>query len=223
MELIRIYQGNMVSARELHEFLEVGRDFSTWIKERIKKYKFVEGEDFVLAPQNGGASWGGHNKKDYALTLNMAKELSMVENNEQGRRARKYFIECEKTLLALRQSDRLRYWKDLQGSKSSFRDYLLAAGHPYESYVQVDYEAREVFFNGEPIEDSLLPKILLVARNLAVEMSNELLKKSQEKGMEKITELHKGNHAEVRSFLKDKTKKYPEEIPSEEDIEKLNG
>ena len=36
-----------VNARELHEFLEVGRDFSNWIKDRISKYEFVENQDFV--------------------------------------------------------------------------------------------------------------------------------------------------------------------------------
>ena len=72
-ELIKITTNEegkqLVSARELHEFLEVGRDFTTWIKGRIKKYEFVENVDFVilnLAHQNGGASWGGSNKVDYA-------------------------------------------------------------------------------------------------------------------------------------------------------------
>lgn len=102
-ELIKITTNEegkqLVSARELHEFLEVGRDFTTWIKGRIKKYEFVENVDFVilnLAHQNGGASWGGSNKVDYALAIDTAKELSMIENNEKGREARRYFIECEK-------------------------------------------------------------------------------------------------------------------------------
>lgn len=103
-ELIKIeYRDDnaLVSARELHEFLEVGRDFSTWVKGRIDKYGFEEGIDFTilnLAPQNGGTSWGGSNKKDYAINIDMAKELCMVENNDKGRKARKYFIECEKKL-----------------------------------------------------------------------------------------------------------------------------
>lgn len=90
-----------VSARELHEGLKVKRDFTTWIKGRISKYNFEENADFVvinLAHQNGGASWGGNNKLDYIITVDMAKELCMVENNELGREFRKYFIECEKKL-----------------------------------------------------------------------------------------------------------------------------
>lgn len=88
-----------VNARDLHAFLEVGKDFSNWIKDRIRKYEFVENQDFILdspilANQN---SWGGDRRsKDYHLTLDMAKELSMVENNEKGRIARRYFIEIER-------------------------------------------------------------------------------------------------------------------------------
>lgn len=91
----------IVSGRELHECLEIGRDFTTWIKERIEKYQFEENVDFTvvsIAPQNGGAKRGGQNKIDYIILLDMAKEISMIENNEQGRKARKYFIECERKL-----------------------------------------------------------------------------------------------------------------------------
>ena len=76
----------------------VGKDFSTWIKSRIEKYGFVENEDFEVFPNFGENPNGGRPTKEYAITLDMAKELAMVENNEQGRIARKYFIECEKRL-----------------------------------------------------------------------------------------------------------------------------
>ena len=52
-----------VNARDLHAFLEVGRDFSTWVKDRIEEYGFSEGTDFVtsvLAPQSRGAKRGGN-------------------------------------------------------------------------------------------------------------------------------------------------------------------
>ena len=97
-KLLKITNGKqLVLSRELHQFLEVGRDFTSWIKKRIEKYKFVENEDYQVIssfPQNGGK--GGRPKEEYLITLDMAKELSMVENNEKGRQARKYFIECEK-------------------------------------------------------------------------------------------------------------------------------
>ena len=94
---------NAVSARELHTKLHVGKDFSNWIKGRISKYDFVENEDFVTH-QSPLAKFGElelpglQGRVDYFITLDMAKELSMVENNKFGRDARRYFIECEKKL-----------------------------------------------------------------------------------------------------------------------------
>ena len=86
-----------VNARKLHAYLEVGKDFSNWIKARISTYGFTDGVDFLtearspeLASGNRGASI------EYHLTLDMAKELAMVERNEKGKEARRYFIECER-------------------------------------------------------------------------------------------------------------------------------
>ena len=81
-----------VNARDLHAFLEVGKDFSTWIKGRIEQYGFVENQDFVTfdaAPQNGGAGNRGH-RVEYAISLDMAKELAMVERNDKGKQARQF-------------------------------------------------------------------------------------------------------------------------------------
>ena len=92
-----------VSARELHEFLGNGDMFAHWIKNRIEKYEFVENQDFVsfwVATQKPN---GGRPSQEYYITLDMAKELSMVERNEKGREARKYFIECEKQLMQPKQ------------------------------------------------------------------------------------------------------------------------
>ena len=88
-----------VSARELHAFLEVGRDFSTWIKDRISKYEFVENTDYITLTKTGELENKGlQGRIEYFITLDMAKQLAMVENNEQGLKARRYFIECEKQL-----------------------------------------------------------------------------------------------------------------------------
>lgn len=98
-ELISIEQKDgkeTVNARELHQFLEVGRDFSNWIKDRIEKYGFQEGEDFVTEVSANSGEKGGRPQIQYHLSLDMAKELSMVENNDKGRQARLYFIEVEK-------------------------------------------------------------------------------------------------------------------------------
>ncbi len=79
-------------------FLEIGKDFSTWITDRINKYNLLENQDFVCSPILGSKGRGGHNRKDYHLILSVAKELSMLENNKKGREARLYFIKCERLL-----------------------------------------------------------------------------------------------------------------------------
>ena len=98
-ELIKITEKDgrrAVSARELHQFLENKRQFTDWIKQRIEQYWFVENQDFEVIHNFEKNPDGGRPTTEYALSIDMAKELSMVENNEKGRMARKYFIECEK-------------------------------------------------------------------------------------------------------------------------------
>lgn len=82
-----------VSARELHDFLEVRTSFKDWIARRIEDFDFKEGSDFCSFLSE---SSGGRPAKEYALSISMAKELCMVERNEKGKQARLYFIECEK-------------------------------------------------------------------------------------------------------------------------------
>ncbi|WP_375662767.1 antA/AntB antirepressor family protein [Bartonella sp. CL266QHHD] len=86
-----------VNARELHAFLEAKRDFSNWIKDRIIKYNLEEGIDYILTLAKTGERQNVV-LKEYYLTLNVAKELSMLENNKKGREARLYFIKCERLL-----------------------------------------------------------------------------------------------------------------------------
>lgn len=97
-EIIKIEERNgsqAVSARDLHDALGVKKDFSSWIKERISKYGFAENQDFEVFTEFGENPNGGRPTIEYALSIDMAKELAMVENNEKGRVIRKYFIEKE--------------------------------------------------------------------------------------------------------------------------------
>jgi len=89
-----------VDARALHRFLGVKRDFSAWLKKRMAQYGFVEGLDFLLLQMEDQKNVGFQTKIDYHLSLDMAKELAMVEKNAQGRAVRRYFIDCESRLLA---------------------------------------------------------------------------------------------------------------------------
>jgi len=103
----------VVNAREMHSFLESRQDFSNWIQNRIERYNFLEGEDFSIILLK---STGGRPAKEYILTIEMAKELAMVENNDRGRQVRRYFIECERRLkasrnaISARDAERLRLW-----------------------------------------------------------------------------------------------------------------
>jgi phage anti-repressor protein len=85
-----------VDGRALHTFLEVQTEFSKWMERRIEEYGFIDGQDFssFLAK-----STGGRPTKEYALAIDMAKELSMVERTAKGKEARQYFIECERIAL----------------------------------------------------------------------------------------------------------------------------
>lgn len=98
-DLVPVYETDLgqkvVNGRELHQFLEVGKDFSTWMKDRIEKYGFEEGLDYTVTLTKIGER-SNVTRHDYFIQLDAAKEIAMVENNDQGRKVRKYFIEVEK-------------------------------------------------------------------------------------------------------------------------------
>ncbi len=86
----------VVDARELHGFLGVGKDFTTWIRGRLKEYGFEQGKDYEVFTKSGENPQGGRPLAEYTLTLDTAKELAMVEKNDKGRQVRRYFLECER-------------------------------------------------------------------------------------------------------------------------------
>ncbi|UNF39077.1 antA/AntB antirepressor family protein [Bartonella krasnovii] len=121
-----------VNARELHTFLAIGKRFATWITNRINQYEFEEGKDYILTlPKIGKRK--NVIRKEYHLTLDMAKELSMVERNEKGRQARRYFIECEKKLRSQSvdyedtRFDLPSYWEGMNAGEKAL--YLLGPIH----------------------------------------------------------------------------------------------
>lgn len=85
-----------VDARTLHSQLGVGKKFSEWIKQRIKVYKFAETIDFTLLAPNGETKFGGDTRSvNYSITMDMAKQLCMIEKNDTGIFTRRYFILME--------------------------------------------------------------------------------------------------------------------------------
>ena len=101
-ELIKITYNNdrpAVSARDLHDFLEVKTAYKDWFP-RMCEYGFNEGEDFnplkIERVQNEGERMVARTVDDAVLTIDMAKELCMIQRNEKGKQARQYFLQIEK-------------------------------------------------------------------------------------------------------------------------------
>lgn len=90
--LIQNNQVQLCNARSLYAFLEVKNRFNDWISDRIADYGFQQNEDYIIVTERTN----GRPRKEYHITLDMGKELGMVERNERGRQIRKYFIECER-------------------------------------------------------------------------------------------------------------------------------
>ena len=101
--LIQNQPVQLCNARELHAYLEIGKEYANWIKDRINEYGFIQDEDYLVITERTN----GRPRKEYHITLDMGKELGMVERNERGRQIRQYFIRCERTLKALQQPQQL--------------------------------------------------------------------------------------------------------------------
>ena len=215
MEPIKIYKGNLVNARELQAFLEVKSDFSTWIK-RMIGYGLEEGKDYFTL----------HKKverqilKEYMLTLSAAKELCMLQRNEQGKVARKYFIACEERLVQLSKDKRFAAFNKLEATKRKFKDTLQAIGLGEEDFLEIDTAGRKVLFNGQPLPDEQLKTLLLSARDLATNMTHYHTHQQGFDNAEAVRASNEGNHAAVRDTLLGKGIK-PETLPPEEDVKKL--
>jgi phage anti-repressor protein len=117
-----------IDAKILHKQLNVGRKYTAWIKNRINEYNFVENEDYRSFWEKNSETQSGDAlnpnrmsalgyKHEYQLTLDMAKELSMIENNDIGRASRKYFIAIEKAF-----KNRSQWNKGRQASIDTFHD-----------------------------------------------------------------------------------------------------
>lgn len=90
---------NSVNARDLWVALESKQDFSTWIKARLEQTYAVENEDYGVFQKAVENLKGGRPLLEYALSLDLAKNISMLEKKEKGNQIRKYFISCEKQLI----------------------------------------------------------------------------------------------------------------------------
>lgn len=80
-----------VMGRDLHEVLEIKTAYKDWFP-RMCEYGFIEGEDFCSILSE---STGGRPSTDHQLTIDMAKEICMIQRTDIGRKVRKYFINVE--------------------------------------------------------------------------------------------------------------------------------
>lgn len=149
-ELIKIETNingeKIVSAWELWKFLDISYSFSTWIKRRIEKYDFIENEDFVVVTSTGVKL--GNPQEDYILSLDMAKELAIIEKNPAGRVARRYFIQCEKKYRKLLDEKHSKEIQALQENDSS-EFYLKKIEALENNYQEVQKFIKELYEESE--------------------------------------------------------------------------
>lgn len=97
-ELLKVNYGNdriTLSARELHGFLGIGTEFAKWMQ-RMCEYGFSENQDYRVFVKNDDNSKGGRPSTDYEITLDMAKEIAMIQRSDKGKEVRQYFLELER-------------------------------------------------------------------------------------------------------------------------------
>ncbi|EAK4364876.1 phage antirepressor Ant [Campylobacter coli] len=137
---------NSANAREIFQFLNSEQEYSNWIKNRISHYNFIENQDYIIEI----VYTKGRPRKEYYVTLDMAKELCMVENNEKGRQARRYFIECEKRLKNLEQEkmqklafhQSLGYKSQLAQQKEHYENKIKALKYDLENKNELSFKRK---------------------------------------------------------------------------------
>ncbi|ELE0221421.1 antA/AntB antirepressor family protein [Campylobacter coli] len=156
---------NSANAREIFYYLNSLQDYSNWIKNRISHYDFIENQDYIIEL----VYTKGRPRKEYYVTLDMAKELCMVENNEKGRQARRYFIECEKRLKNLEQEkmQKLAFHQSL-----GYKSQLAQQKEKYENKIkalQYDLEhKKELSFKRKLSKEELLELRKILARDYGI-------------------------------------------------------
>ena len=142
-ELIKVNrENNTVSARELHEFLEIGTRFDKWFI-RMISYGFEENSDFRLVGQKRPTN----NPKnpittyiDYEITIDMAKEISMIQRTEKGKQARQYFIQCEKFIQDSKLTEEFKYYRKTgKIARKDLTDTIKEKLQPSNQFVYGNY------------------------------------------------------------------------------------
>lgn len=137
----------LVSARELHKFLEIETQFSKWFK-RMCEYGFIENKDYIAISQKRLTAQGNETTyMNYLMKISMAKELSMIQRNAKGKEAREYFIKCEEAwnsdeiimarAIKIQNRKIIEYRKQIEDLEYSnqIKDQQIAEFKPIKDYV----------------------------------------------------------------------------------------
>lgn len=135
---IDVHGEQLVSGRELHEFLEIKDNYTDWFK-RMIVYGFVENVDFIGLSQKSEKPLGGRPSVDHAMKLDMAKEISMIQRTPKGKQARQYFIQVEK-----------KYRQSLQ-QESSLEGAINAIVQHIKKAVEEDILAKSYAYNRDRV------------------------------------------------------------------------
>lgn len=145
---IEVFESNIggitkrcVDARSLHSALENATKFAMWFSRRIEEFMFEEGIDFF---PNLGKSSGGRPATEFTISIDMAKELCMLEKSDLGRATRKYFIECERKLLQAH-SITPNQAKLLKGEIEDCKNKLKRADNEYDEKLYKEF--LDLFYN----------------------------------------------------------------------------
>ena len=222
MELIKVYQGNIIDARELWEFLEIKSEFNHWIKRNLLPH-FTEGIDFSSKTTKNKNSGKGRPTKEFYITLETAKKLAMMAKTPKGEEARDYFIQCEKVAIEAMNNKRLAFYLKLEGTKEKLLKNIEEIGGTKDDFMQIDLEGRRVLFNGKPIPDEELHLVLLKGRDFATELTNLSIAQNKKIAIDDVGYVNKENHLEVRKTIIRRAETKPENMLPEEDVRRLKG
>ena len=174
---------NSVNARDIHTYLEVKTRFNDWIQRAIKKYDFVEGEDYLVLKNEYQLKGQMRVSKEYIVTLDMAKELSMLENNKKGKETRKYFIQMEKEAVAKLQSpsdtnavmlEMMKMQQQFMETQLKQTDAILELAKSMKQTPQIEVQQQVQYLDSrdrKKLRDAIQEKAKEVAKDLGVSVS----------------------------------------------------
>jgi len=154
-----------VMGRDLHEFLGVKQRYNDWFP-RMVEYGFSEGQDYVLKNEYmRGRNNRQYKQANHIISLDMAKEIAMIQRTERGKQARQYFIEAEKQLRAANTAPAHRLPQDYA---SALRELATAVDTVEAQREQIAIDAPKVEYHDQFVNDDDVLSFRTVARSLGI-------------------------------------------------------